>query len=103
MWYKFEENIPLGKYFSRGSTWTPLYTNGSTQDLTHFTNNECVEKIDYICETVSERIGVIRKVTFYLPPCTLKLLANALPFGMYCQCHLFVIVHIWTSWETSTF
>jgi len=43
--------------------------------------------VNNICSTVSKRIGVIRKVKFYLPPCTLKLLANALvmPHLDYCS------------------
>ncbi len=43
--------------------------------------------VDHICKTVSKRIGVIRKVKYYLPPCTLKLLANSLvmPHFDYCS------------------
>lgn len=43
--------------------------------------------VDRICKTVSKRIGVIRKVKFYLPPCTLKLLATSLvmPHFDYCS------------------
>ena len=36
------------------------------------------EHIDYISSIVSKRIGVIRRVKFYLPSATLNLLANAL-------------------------
>ena len=44
------------------------------------------EHVDYISSVVSKRIGVIRRVKFYLPPATLKLLANALVFPHFDYC-----------------
>jgi len=44
------------------------------------------EHVDYISSVVSKRIGVIRRVKFYLPPKTLNLLANALVFPHFDYC-----------------
>ena len=44
------------------------------------------DHIDYVSKTVSERIGVIRRVKFYLPPTTLIMLANALVFPYFDYC-----------------
>jgi len=44
------------------------------------------EHIDYISSIISKRIGVIRRVKFYLPPHTLKMLANALVFPHFDYC-----------------
>jgi len=43
--------------------------------------------INYVSSTVSKRIGIIRSVKYYLPPCTLNMLANALvmPHFDYCS------------------
>ena len=44
------------------------------------------EHIDYISSTISKRIGVIRRVKFYLPSNTLNMLANALVFPHFDYC-----------------
>ena len=44
------------------------------------------EHVDYISSVVSKRIGVIRRVKFYLPPATLSLLANSLVFPHFDYC-----------------
>ena len=44
------------------------------------------EHIDYISSIVSQQIGVILSVKFYLPPATLNLLANALVFPHFDYC-----------------
>ena len=44
------------------------------------------EHIDYISSIISKRIGIIRRVKFYLPPATLNLLANALVFPHFDYC-----------------
>ena len=44
------------------------------------------EHINYISSVISKRIGVIRRVKFYLPPATLNLLANALVFPHFDYC-----------------
>jgi hypothetical protein len=44
------------------------------------------EHVEYISSTISKRIGVIRRVKFYLPPKTLNMLANALVFPHFDYC-----------------
>ena len=44
------------------------------------------EHIDYVSSTISKRIGVIRRVKFYLPANTLNMLANALVFPHFDYC-----------------
>ena len=44
------------------------------------------EHVNYISSVVSKRIGVIRRVKFYLPPSTLNLLASALVFPHFDYC-----------------
>lgn len=44
------------------------------------------EHVDYISSVVSKRIGVIRRVKFYLPSHTLNMLANALVFPHFDYC-----------------
>ena len=44
------------------------------------------EHVDYISSVISKRIGVIRRVKFYLPCTTLNMLANALVFPYFDYC-----------------
>ena len=41
------------------------------------------EHIDYVSSTISKRIGVLRRVKFYLPSNTLYILSNALVFSAF--------------------
>ena len=52
------------------------------------------EHVDYMSSIISKRIGVIRRVKFYLPSKTLNMLANALVFPHFDYCSV-----VWTNFN----